>query len=369
MNDVDVTTTASDTAPGLPIARVVSTGTADVCRISSVQVAQRELEDERQFMESIRQHRVLYDRTCQEYRENKMRANAWHDVCKETGLPLNEVQKRYSTVRTRLSRYLKSLYESSGEGWTDDLPMPREFEHVRWLIVHIRHRKSTSRGKRRSDSQQCENPTDDEMDYGDVFPPADDEAPEHASSSATVTYSEHTGIAHPVHEPSRPINMIKRKRTPSHPTTPSTTEATSRRRPASSEPPPVMAVDSKASYGPSWCDADDEDRLFCLSLVYHLKKLPPRSLTRMSLQRILHDAQFGSCMEPQYSMQAAANIQPVPFAHTWPSYYSPGNTAAANPVHPTPGMPRPDLARSGGCMPVTSQPNLVGGNGGVNRST
>ena len=100
---------------------------------------------------------------------------------------------RYSTVRTRLSRYLKSLYESSGEGWTDDLPMPREFEHVRWLIVHIRHRKSTSRGKRRSDSQQCENPTDDEMDYGDVFPPADDEAPEHASSSATVTYSEHTG--------------------------------------------------------------------------------------------------------------------------------------------------------------------------------
>ena len=180
-----------------------------------------------------------------------------------------------------------------------------------------------------------------------------------------------SGIAHPVHEPSRPINMIKRKRTPSHPTTPSTTEATSRRRPASSEPPPVMAVDSKASYGPSWCDADDEDRLFCLSLVYHLKKLPPqrRSLTRMSLQRILHDAQFGSCMEPQYSMQAAANIQPVPFAHTWPSYYSPGNTAAANPVHPTPGMPRPDLARSGGCMPVTSQPNLVGGNGGVNRST
>ncbi|XP_065194109.1 uncharacterized protein LOC135825298 [Sycon ciliatum] len=318
---IDVTSITDDT-PGFLALQLESSGVPDVSRPAQqyARVPQRELDDEQRFMECIRKHCVLYDRTCPEHRDCSSRNKAWTVVCMETGQPLNHVKKRYNTVRTRLSRYVKAVSNGLGEGWMGSLTMPRELEHLHWLVVHIRQRKSTLRAERKSDSHKCAaSASEDDVDYGDVFPSAfSDEAPlqtsltSPSSSSSSSTLSSPTwtnpqpGIGNLIAGGTKGTIVTKRMRHPQQQSTvPASTADVTSKRPHASSKPSVVPLDPKTAAG--WCDMDDEDGLFCLSMVSHLKNLPPaqRSWARIKLQSVLHDAEFGSAVEPRFAVQTA----------------------------------------------------------------
>lgn len=89
------------------------------------------------------------------------------------------MERRYNSIRTNFGRYRKSIEAATGSG-RDSVVLRDEFEHLRWLIPHIRQRKTTNYpGNTQSQSQ----PGDGDLEEGQkaeepADEPADDIPPE-----------------------------------------------------------------------------------------------------------------------------------------------------------------------------------------------
>ncbi|XP_071950261.1 uncharacterized protein [Antedon mediterranea] len=95
--------------------------------------------------DAIQAYLCLYDKNTKEYKSGKReKKNAWEAVSKEVNVAVEECQRIYNTRRTAFSRHLKKVRASirSGAGRDDILPIGHEWEHMRWLIKHINHRKT-----------------------------------------------------------------------------------------------------------------------------------------------------------------------------------------------------------------------------------
>ena len=69
--------------------------------------------------------------------------NAWKEVCSKLGIERAEAQRRYNSIRTAFAKHIKKMRLSSGSGRSDLRVLKEEFEHLRWLLVHIKHREAT----------------------------------------------------------------------------------------------------------------------------------------------------------------------------------------------------------------------------------
>ena len=107
-----------------------------------------------ELMEHIRRYPVIYDKSAAHYRDARKRANAFKAIEQAMKLEAGDALKRYSTVRTRFSKYLKSLQLPSGSGNT--VTLNSEYESLRWLICHIKPKSNTSSNYSRKRSQQNE---------------------------------------------------------------------------------------------------------------------------------------------------------------------------------------------------------------------
>ena len=97
----------------------------------------------KQLMEVVREYRVLYDKAAKGFRDINKKDNAWKDVGERLEMAPEEAKRRYTTERTKFVRYLSSLKPASGSG-RDAVVLEADKEHLRWLITHIEHRRTTT---------------------------------------------------------------------------------------------------------------------------------------------------------------------------------------------------------------------------------
>ena len=79
------------------------------------------------------------------------RKNAWKEVADNLGIEVDEAVRRYNSIRTNFSKYLKHHKKGkvSGTGKKDIPKIKQEYEYLRWLTVHIKHRNTTTNYVRR----------------------------------------------------------------------------------------------------------------------------------------------------------------------------------------------------------------------------
>ena len=97
----------------------------------------------KQLMNTIRKYPAIYDKSCSDYKNQRVKSNAWLAVSKSLGMDVLLVQKQYNTIRSNFSRYLKDLKGKSGCG-RGDIEIRPDLEYLRWLITHIKHRQTSS---------------------------------------------------------------------------------------------------------------------------------------------------------------------------------------------------------------------------------
>ena len=97
----------------------------------------------KKLMDTIRNYRAIYDKSYPEYKNQRVKSNAWQAVSRSLGMDVTLVQKRYNTIRSNFSKYLKDLKGKSGCG-RGDIEIRPDLEYLRWLITHIKHRQTSS---------------------------------------------------------------------------------------------------------------------------------------------------------------------------------------------------------------------------------
>ena len=126
------------------------------------------------LMNLIQNYRVIYNKTCREYRDVRKKKNVWKEVADKLGIEVDEAVRRYNSIRTNFSKYLKRQKKGkvSGTGKKDIPKIKEEYEYLRWLTVHIKHRNTTTNYVRRN--LLTEGVSDPEVD--DDLCNADDQA-------------------------------------------------------------------------------------------------------------------------------------------------------------------------------------------------
>ena len=107
--------------------------------------------DNETLMNCIQHYRVVYDKSCKNYKVPLKKRNAWKEISEKLGIETAEAQKRYNNIRTMFSKYVKRVRSvRSGSGRSDVPQLREDLEYLRWLVTHIRHRPSTTNFKRRT---------------------------------------------------------------------------------------------------------------------------------------------------------------------------------------------------------------------------
>lgn len=108
------------------------------------------VEDDVKFMEIIREFPTVYNRSLKEFKDRNKKSNCWKAIAEKVGQPIDQVKRRYESIRTQFGKYLKSRKGRSGCGTGDIIPLDPKYEHLRWLSNYIVSRASS--GNFRADS-------------------------------------------------------------------------------------------------------------------------------------------------------------------------------------------------------------------------
>ena len=95
------------------------------------------------FMSEVREYRCLYDKNCRDFKDKRTKANAWKAVADKFSISPSEAEGRYKNIRTVFTRYVRNVKPPSGSG-RDAVVLRPDYEHLRWLIVHIKLRDSVT---------------------------------------------------------------------------------------------------------------------------------------------------------------------------------------------------------------------------------
>ena len=98
----------------------------------------------RMLMETIRNYRAIYDKGCHEYKDQRVKKNAWQAVANTLKIDVASAQQRYNNIRTNFSKYIKSLKGKSGSGRDDLVNIRPNYKYLRWLCSHTKHRQTRS---------------------------------------------------------------------------------------------------------------------------------------------------------------------------------------------------------------------------------
>ena len=98
--------------------------------------------DDAEFMEIIREFPTIYNRSLKDFKDRNKISNCWKAVAEKVGQPVDQVKRRYESIRTQFGKYLKSRKGKSGSG-SGDVPLDPKYEHLRWLKNFIVSRASS----------------------------------------------------------------------------------------------------------------------------------------------------------------------------------------------------------------------------------
>ena len=92
--------------------------------------------DSETFMNCVRNYKVLYDRTCRDFKILQKKNNTWKEISETLGITVEQAKTRYSTIRTNFSKYIKKQRSIRSGSGRDDVPeIKKECEHLRWLLT------------------------------------------------------------------------------------------------------------------------------------------------------------------------------------------------------------------------------------------
>ena len=251
------------------------------------------------LMNLIQNYRVIYDKTCREYRDVRKKKSAWKEVADKLGMEVDEAVRRYNSVRTNFSKYLKRQKKGkvSGTGKKDIPKIKEEYEYLRWLTVHIKHRNTTTNYARRR--LLTEGVSDPEVD--DDLCNADDQANNDEHNSAD---DETDPVIDDVKSASDEEDgeVLKSETKPKQPW------AKVNKPPSSAElDKQFLHTMSNINKAISSEKTEDEDKLFCLSLVSNLKALDSKhkSYAKLQILKVFNDIEWMDSSEAhrgQFSM-------------------------------------------------------------------
>ena len=97
-----------------------------------------------ELMTAIRKYEGIYNKSCLDYKSPFYKRKAWLAIANELHSDVTTVHTRYNNIRTSFSRYLKSIRYFRGglDSSSSGIAIKPKYEFLRWLIVHIKHRKS-----------------------------------------------------------------------------------------------------------------------------------------------------------------------------------------------------------------------------------
>lgn len=254
------------------------------------------------LMDDVRQYPCLYDKYCKDYQDKNLKNNAWAAVAAKYGITSADAEKKYKTIRSSYTRYLKRKRNAPPGSRNADGPTPIAFQNLDWLASHIDHKEIAIRltpyGK--GDGYLNEYEGDEDVyrgSYGEMVRDGTQmngvsEVPLSnvgidrdllSGGERAVPTSQAISASGAMTE--RSITMFYEK--------PKTIEengdTTVNLKALNSYQQPLGAASSKRKR-----DNDDEDELFCLSLVPNLKRLTPRNkaIAKMRFQQALFELEF-----------------------------------------------------------------------------
>ena len=99
-------------------------------------IDQKAREDDALFMQIIRDFPTIYNRASKDFKDTNKKANCWRTIAQRLGEPVDSVKRRYETIRTDFSRYLRKKKGKSGSG-AGNIEMDAKYEHLLWLKTII----------------------------------------------------------------------------------------------------------------------------------------------------------------------------------------------------------------------------------------
>ena len=92
-------------------------------------------------MDDVRQYPCLYDKYCKDYQDKNLKNNAWAAVAAKYGITSADAEKKYKTIRSSYTRYLKRKRNAPPGSRNADGPTPIAFQNLDWLASHIDHKE------------------------------------------------------------------------------------------------------------------------------------------------------------------------------------------------------------------------------------
>ena len=283
------------------------------------------------FMAEIQNHECLYNKFSREYRNKELRDECWQKVAEKFDMTPMAAEKKFRNIRTAYGRWLRKRRTNPPRNGPDFIPFA--FENCEWLAMHIIHRESTLNNETTC-TKPAESGSDDDGspvtmsnieflnfgDYNDNFSPSrhlnsnkDDSRSKSCQNVEIVEPQEQieeetrhldeAAVAIDLTKQPGPRDKEHSKQSRQHDKgnmtqaagiiEPSFSQALIPTRELSNEQIPDKTRPQQ-NFKRKYTELEDEDELYCRSLVPRLKRLTPqgKAFVRIQLEQLLYHAEY-----------------------------------------------------------------------------
>lgn len=288
--------------------------------------------DDVEFMEIIREFPTIYNRSLNDFKDRNKKSNCWKAIAEKVGQPVDQIKRRYESIRTRFGKYLKSRKGKSGSG-SGDVPIDPKYEHLRWLKNFIVSRASSGNFKPIPSNtstpaiKSVEAVSEDVIDSDDETinqPPStllsDKEDGDDDENDLNISVSSRETADSPISEilskekPIKPwVKKESRKRELEK------TDAQLNR--AMNNLSESIALHKKSAPKEKKMD---EDELYVLNLANRLRSLDRRqkAIVRSAVEKVFLDIELGFYNAPQQAQLGSYQMSPLPSTDNQNMYWS-----------------------------------------------
>lgn len=282
-------------------------------------------------MAEVQKYECLYNKFCREYRNRELRNACWQKVAEKFGMTPMDAEKKFRNIRTAYGRFLKKKRTTPCRSGPGQDFVPFAFENCEWLALHIIHRGFDGTTTNENIIQQNDSGSEDESspvtmsnieflnfsgDYNDVSSPSHtndninediSETPEAVEAKSTpkevqTTSSNGAATSNKVtfdvkgEHSKRLISYVQNNTQPTEVDFPSTASLISKdliREPTASKSAIIPQYLKR-----TFSEMEDEDDLYCRSLIPRLKRLTPqaKAYVRIQMEQLLFHAEYSGEM-------------------------------------------------------------------------
>ena len=281
-----------------------------------------------EFMEEVARYECVYNLNSNDFKGKNKNANSWGKIGDKFNLSAVEAEVKFRNIRTAYGRYLKRLKRIPSGSGRD--AVPREFQNLEWLNPHIAHRPSSInvRSKSPGTVESSSSPASDNED--DFRAEVVDESGESITMSTSNDSMEaESSELEEVNESNRvngeTTGECSNGKTPKSSRGMRAWSRSNGNAGAEVDKAIMITANSIANHlkqigakRKQTEELEDEDSLFCRSLVPRLKRLPSqrRAFVRLQIEQLLYQTEFtGSRTRPYFLQNGYGHSTDYPYTH------------------------------------------------------